>query len=312
MATVANNSSRSSLFVNSPGKARATIPGHGVNADGPQGKIVGGFLKKKENQFLPRPRETRLKGILHDISLNQTDPEPAPPVQQNLASSHLKIDFQSIAEPAALAGRLRLFLPNWQKITVDPAILYRRCAGLQARIPVTPNARIYSKSPTVFARGVGKDRLRGCYPTGKRSLEYGQAGFRPVFKQVIFGVQRGRKLSTGHKSKGTECISEIRSFQNGRHSSSPRFASASRLAGKNRFERRVLRDSSFEGSPEIPSVCLEGFSPRICVSSRWPSSDAIFRFVNGRCHHEQSLPTLYPLVSLRVPHKLHKQYKFSF
>ena len=88
------------------------------------------------------------------------------------------------------------------------------------------------KSPTVFARGVGKNRLRGCYPTGKRSLEYGQADFRPVFKQFIFGVQTGRKLSASHKSKGTECISEIRSFQNGRHSSSPRFASASRLAGK--------------------------------------------------------------------------------
>ena len=39
---------------------------------------------------------------------------------------------------------------------------------------------------------------------------------------------------------------------------------------------------------------------------------ASFRFVNGRCQHEQSLPTL----SLRFPmcssHKLHKQYKYSF
>ena len=31
------------------------------------------------------------------------------------------------------------------------------------------------------------------------------------------------------------------------------------------------------------------------------SGDAIFPFVNGRCQHEQSLPTLYPFVSLCVP-----------
>ena len=83
----------------------------------------GVFSTRRENQFLPQQRETRLKGILNDPSLNQTDPKPAPPVQQILASSRLKIDFQSTVEPAALAGRLRLFLPNWQKITVDPAIL---------------------------------------------------------------------------------------------------------------------------------------------------------------------------------------------
>ena len=63
------------------------------------------FSTKRENQFLPQPRETRLKGILNDPSLNQTDPKPAPPVQQILASSRLKIDFQSTVEPAALAGR---------------------------------------------------------------------------------------------------------------------------------------------------------------------------------------------------------------
>ena len=40
----------------------------------PKAKSWGVFSTKRENQFLPQPRETRLKGILHDISLNQTDP----------------------------------------------------------------------------------------------------------------------------------------------------------------------------------------------------------------------------------------------
>ena len=60
-------------------------------------------------------------------------------------------------------------------------------------------------------------------------------------------------------------ISQVRAFQNGRHSSSPRSASASGLAGENRFERCVLRDPNLEGSQEIPSIFLEGFSPGICM-----------------------------------------------
>ena len=55
MATVVNRSSRSNLFVNSPGKARATIPEHSVHADGPQGRIVwgGGSEQKGKTSFLP-------------------------------------------------------------------------------------------------------------------------------------------------------------------------------------------------------------------------------------------------------------------
>ena len=60
-------------------------------------------------------------------------------------------------------------------------------------------------------------------------------------------------------------ISQVRAFQNGRHSSSPRSASASGLAGENRFERCVLRDPNLDGSQEIPSIFLEGFSPGICM-----------------------------------------------
>ena len=115
---------------------------------------MGGFLNKEEDQFLPQPRKTRLKGILHDISLNQTDPKPAPPVQQILASSRLKIDFQSIVEPAALAGRLRLFLPNWQKITVDPAIL-DVVRGYKLEF-LSPPIEEYIRNPLQFSHAESK------------------------------------------------------------------------------------------------------------------------------------------------------------
>ena len=51
------------------------------------------------------------------------DPKPAPSVQRILASSRLKIDFQSITAPVTFAGHLRHFQPYWQQITMDPAIL---------------------------------------------------------------------------------------------------------------------------------------------------------------------------------------------
>ena len=111
-------------FRQQPGKGPGYVQSPGMESTRMDPKAWGGgFSTKRENQFLPQPRETRLKGILNDPSLNQTDPKPAQPVQQIPASSRLKIDFQSIVEPAALAARLKLFLPNWQKITIDPAIL---------------------------------------------------------------------------------------------------------------------------------------------------------------------------------------------
>ena len=39
------------------------------------------------------------------------------------ASSRLKINFQTIAQPTILAGRLAHFLPNWRLISSDPDVL---------------------------------------------------------------------------------------------------------------------------------------------------------------------------------------------
>ncbi len=193
----------------------------------------GAVSTERENQLLPQPRETVLKGISNNSRIKQTGPKPAPPVQRTLASSRLKIDFRPIVEPVTLAGRLRLFLPNWQQITVDPAILdVVRGYKLEFLAPPSQERTRPPPPPAVFARGVGENRLRGCYPPRERRFEYGQAGFRPVFKQLVFGAQTGREISPSNKSKGTECISEVRAFQNGRHSSSSRSASASDWLGK--------------------------------------------------------------------------------
>ncbi len=125
MATAVNNSNRSSLFVNSPGKARATIPGHGINAHGPQGKTatVGGCLNRKGNPASSPTKGNCTKRYFKQFSYKTNGPETGATCSANSCFQSFKIDFRPIAEPVTLAGRLRLFLPNWQQITVDPAIL---------------------------------------------------------------------------------------------------------------------------------------------------------------------------------------------
>ena len=102
-------------FRQQPGKGPGYVQSPGMESTRMDPKAWGGGVLNKEG----KPVSSPTKGN----KANQTDPKPAQPVQQIPASSRLKIDFQSIVEPAALAARLKLFLPNWQKITIDPAIL---------------------------------------------------------------------------------------------------------------------------------------------------------------------------------------------
>ncbi len=271
MATAVNNSNRSSLFVNSPGKARATIPGHGINAHGPQGKTatVGGCLNRKGKPASSPTKGNSTKRYFKQFSYKTNGPETG-------ATYSVNSCFQSFKNRFSANSRAGHFGRPFKAFSAKLATNYgrsrdfRRSTGLQTRVSCSTKSRTHPTPPAVFVRGVGENRLRGCYPPRERRFEYGQAGFRPVFKQLVFGAQTGREISLSNKSKGTECISEVRAFQNGRHSSSSRSASASRLAGENRFERCVLRDPNLEGSQEIPSIFLEEFSPGICMPPLWP------------------------------------------
>jgi hypothetical protein len=85
--------------------------------------VPRGIFSQREIQ-LPKSGETTLTGtvpirFIKQVMRKQSSPKSVPPVQ-SLISSRLKIDFQAVITPGALAGRLRLFLPNWQQITLDP------------------------------------------------------------------------------------------------------------------------------------------------------------------------------------------------
>ena len=88
--------------------------------------VPRGIFSQREIQ-LPKLGETTLTGtvpirFIKQVIRKQSGPKSVPPVQ-SLISSRLKIDFQAVITPGALAGRLRFFLPNWQQITLDPVLL---------------------------------------------------------------------------------------------------------------------------------------------------------------------------------------------
>jgi hypothetical protein len=88
--------------------------------------VQRGIFSQREIQ-LPKSGETTPTGTVPNCYIKQlirkqSDPKSFPPVQ-SLISSRLKIDFQAVIKPGALAGRLRFFLPNWQQITLDPVLL---------------------------------------------------------------------------------------------------------------------------------------------------------------------------------------------
>ena len=228
--------------------------------------LWGAVSTERENQLLPQPRETVLKGISNNSPIKQSGPKPGATCSANSCFQSFKNRFS----PNSRAGNFgRTFLAFSAKLATNygGSRDFRRNTGLQTRVSCTTKSRTHPTPPPpplqfshAYSEKIG----------GKRRFEYGQAGFRPVFKQLVFGAQTGREISPSNKSKGTECISEVRAFQNGRHSSSSQSAPASRLAGENRFEKCVLRDPNLEGSQEIPSIFLEEFSPGICMPPLWP------------------------------------------
>ena len=123
MATLINKSSRSSLFVSSPGKARATIPGHGINLGGCQDKTVRGLLNKRARPPPSRITENRSKSYFKKHFYKTNGLETGSTCSKISCFQSFKNRFSANSQPVVLAGHVRHFLPNWEQITGDPAIL---------------------------------------------------------------------------------------------------------------------------------------------------------------------------------------------
>ena len=274
MATVKTN--RLSLFVSSPGKARATIPGHGANGAGikrpqPRADFGEDFPNAEENPTTFQARKSKISRYCSNSSNKNSKFKPN---RSETGSTCSHFYFQSFKSRFCSGGKSSVISRPLRAFSAKLASNYKRPynfrddTGLQTRVYL--NSRPKQTTPTIFLFRNGKDRPRNLRALGKRSAACGQTGFRSVYKQFVFGTETGREISPCDQSKGPEHIPSVRSFQNGGYPPSSRFTPASRLAGKDRPEGCVLRDSYLEESPEVPLVSLERHTSRVCVPSLWP------------------------------------------
>ena len=145
----------------------------------------------------------------------------------------------------------------------------RHGSGLQARVDLAPDSKQNQGPSSFFTHRIRENRHRNYRSLGQRGIEQGRAGFRPVSKQYFLGSKAGWEIATGDQPNRFERSQPIRSFQNGRHPPSARSASASRLAGEDRPKGCLLGDSNLERTQEVSSLCLEEYTPRVCMPSFW-------------------------------------------
>ena len=192
------------------------LESNALNPEQISGRI---FPTQRKTLPLSKPGKAKLAGIVRTLPIktvnsNQTGPKPAPHVHTSI-SSRLKVDFAPVVNSAYLAGPLGHFLPNWRRITNDPTIL-EMIQGYKLTVVYLNSGQKHSQTtPTIFLSRNGKDRPRNLRALGKRSAACVQTGFRSVYKQFVFGTEKGRKISPCDQSKGPEHISSVRSFQNG-------------------------------------------------------------------------------------------------
>ena len=133
MAMAKTTINSSSFFVSSPGKARATIAGHGTKAwvSTPSRGInrastAGDFLAEGNPTSQVRGNNTNRYSskLLYKTTNTKT-------IRSEIGSACSIINFKSFKDRFSGGdqargfggGRLRFFLPNWQQITLDPVLL---------------------------------------------------------------------------------------------------------------------------------------------------------------------------------------------
>ena len=274
-------STDTSLFVNSPGKARASIPAHGASNDtgmapGCRASSAGGFLSAEaENPVFSQTRETKTKRDFDKSIYSKFNLSP----NEREADSHCSTSsFQSFKNRFSDSRQSNYIGRPFSALSAKLASHHVRPRnlehnmGLQTRVLFSPRTKQNQTISTFLANRLKQNRHRNCRSLEKRSFERCKAGFRPVCKQLVPGAETGRQFSTCHKPKRFKRIPSIRPFQNGGDSPLTRFATVSRLAGQNRSKGCVFRDTNLEGSQEVSPICLEEHAPRVRVSSLWSGS----------------------------------------
>ena len=148
MATAVNNSNRSSLFVNSPGKARATIPGHGINAHGPQGKTatVGGCLNRKGKPASSPTKGNSTKRYFKQFSYKTNGPETGATCSANSCFKSFKNRFSAYSRAGHFGRPVKAFSAKLAT-NYGRSRDFRRSTGLQTRVSCSTKSRTHPTPP---------------------------------------------------------------------------------------------------------------------------------------------------------------------
>ena len=130
MATVVNNSSHSSLFVNSPGKARATYNPRAWSQRGWTPRRGGGVLNKEGKPVSSPTKGNKAKRYFKRSVFKSNGPETGPTCSTNSCFQSFKNRFSVDRRACRLSSPLKTFstqlAENYNR-SCDP----RRGAGLQ-------------------------------------------------------------------------------------------------------------------------------------------------------------------------------------
>ena len=190
MAMAKTTINSSSFFVSSPGKARATIAGHGTKAwvSTPgrginRASTAGDFLAEGNptSQFRGNNTNRYSSKLLYKTTNTKT-------IRSEIVSACSIINFKSFKDRFSGGDQARGFGGASKIFSAQLATNYTRScplrhdSRLQARVDLAPDSKQNQGPSSFFTHRIRENRHRNYRSLGQRGIEQGQAGFRPVSK----------------------------------------------------------------------------------------------------------------------------------
>ena len=100
---------------------------------------------------------------------------------------------------------------------------------------------------------------------------------------VISGTKEKWGIEASHKFKTPKHVSEEKAFQDGNNVKSPKLSSKGRLCNQFRSKRRLLSSENFQGTSQIPSVCISGGNLPMESNVFWANGQSQSFFQDNVC-----------------------------
>ena len=254
------------------------------------------------NPIIPGLRQSTQPYLMGSVSAKPTTSAVSPSCPTHLHSGMFTqlLNFPDLQ----LAGWLQHFLPAWEQITRDLWV-FQVVLGYQIQFLDNPVQETASCAKPPFTSRPNYNRPGSSRATLKRGSSLCSIQLFPrtrVRKLLISSPKEGLGSQTGHKSKTSQQFHPIQTLQNGVYSLAEGSSKKRGLCGKNRPEGCIPDSAGLEEPPEIPSVFVEGFSARVCVSTLQSSQ------CSTGIHQTTETNTVNTKAGRNWPHCISRQY----